>query len=111
MATAAVWPLHFCSRVAFFLHVCFRPHHEDAVAEEEREEDEEGKACQPLLQPPAPPAQASGKKDQQSSVCVVNSPALLLYLSMSVCLPFLPGTGPQGQGAKALCAAAMELGG
>lgn len=97
----SVWPPLLCGLCTsaaawlFFLHVRLRPHHEDAVAEEEREEDEEGKACQPLLQPPAPPAQASGKKDQQSSVCVVNSPALLLYLSMSVCLPFLPGMGPQ----------------
>lgn len=60
VATAAVWPLHFCSCAAFFLHVRLRPRHEDAVAEEEQEEDEEGKVCQPLSQPLAPPAQDSG---------------------------------------------------
>ncbi|OBS74174.1 hypothetical protein A6R68_15290 [Neotoma lepida] len=49
VATAAVWPLHFCSCAAFFLHVRLRPHHEDAVAEEEQEEEEEGKLTAPKI--------------------------------------------------------------
>ncbi|KAK7801669.1 hypothetical protein U0070_013163, partial [Myodes glareolus] len=55
VATAAVWPLHFCSCAAFFLHVRLCPRHEDAVAEEAQEEDEEEEKPRPKLTAPKIP--------------------------------------------------------
>lgn len=90
VATAAVWPLHFCSCAAFFLHVRLCPHHEDAVAEEEQEEDEEGKACQPLLQPLAPPAQDSGsawvRREDPMAQCLSLTPQPFHFVPVSVFL-------------------------